>query len=309
MEFLKSELPPIIGSYGLGTLVENSGKHLCPRAGPQTDSRDRSGTGPVLERSPLHRQIPAYSLAAVLLTERSHLAATEEEHLKSHSIRVFSLVIEGESGNGTFSCPQSVHNDGLSAKPPSVLPEDVGKCPERGSVGIAEKDINLISCINLRISCGNNLCNRGIDHLVPRAHKQQGNLPGIRICLAGGRSHRGLSNDSVKSGRQGREIQTYRLPGGRTAAADRLSCLIFNAICNIHRSLHLITRPDGEEHFGHFPIKHTELRETLRANNLTLGQEAVLQADLQVEVTCNLQCPGPFAGLPCIVIDNQIQCV
>ena len=309
MEFLKSELPPIIGSYGLGTLVENSRQHLCPRAGPQTYSRNRSGTGPVLERSPLHRQIPAYSLAAVLLAERSHLSAAEEEHLKSHSIRVFSLVIEGESGNRTFPCPQSVHNDGLSAKPPSVLPEDVGKCPETVTVRIAEKDINLISCINLRISCGNNLCNRGIDHLVPRAYKQQGNLPGIRICLAGGRSHRGLSNDSVKSGRQGREIQTYRLPGGRTAAADRLSCLIFNAICNIHRSLHLITRPDGEEHLGHFPIKHTELRETLRANNLTLGQEAVLKADLQVEVTCNLQCPGPFAGLPCIVIDNQIQCV
>ena len=172
MEFLKSELPPIIGSYGLGTLVENSRQHLCPRAGPQTDSHNRSGTGPVLERSPLHRQIPAYSLAAVLLAERSHLAATEEEHLKSHSIRVFRLVLKGESGKGTCSGPQSVQNDGLSAKPPSVLPEDVGKCPERGSVGIAEKDINLISCINLRISCGNHLRYRGIDHPVLRAYKQ-----------------------------------------------------------------------------------------------------------------------------------------
>ena len=268
MEFLKSELPPIIGSYGLGTLVENSRQHLCPRAGPQTDSRNRSGTGPVLERSPLHRQIPAYSLAAVLLAERSHLAATEEEHLKSHSIRVFRLVLEGESGNGTFPGPQSVQCDSLAAKPPSVLPEEVGKCPETVTVRIAEKDINLISCINLRISCGNHLCNRGIDHLVPRAHKQQGNLPGIRISLAGGRSHRDLSDDSVKSGRQGREIQTYRFPGGRIAAADRLSSLIFNAICDIHRNLHLIAGPDGEEHFSIVPVKHTELRETLSVHNL-----------------------------------------
>ena len=172
MEFLKSELPPIIGSYGLGTLVENSRQHLCPRAGPQTYSRDRSGTGPVLKRSPLHRQIPAGSPATVLLTERSHLAATEEEHLKSHSIRVFRLVLEGESGNGTFPGPQSVQCDSLAAKPPSVLPEDVSKCPERGSVGIAEKNIHFISSLNLSTSCGNHLRYRGIDHPVLRAYKQ-----------------------------------------------------------------------------------------------------------------------------------------